>query len=564
MTPQEGIRGSSDGTAGTGPRTTGRMMTTTTTMRRSRWTDAQDDEAEEYDDELVDPDRWIGEGLPSSNPTPHTSAGKSTSSSPGILKTTHLTSSTGRTAISGPRNPHTVEWETRFNAVTRTPPPPRHRTILTVPDTPSSTIPRHNDAFPPNAGSSGTNDDQYHGDGIDPRWLVVPDCALLPEDMSEVSIQSARIKGGSAPPPPPAAAAAAAGNPPATNQEYEFFHRQHAARRMTTEPTDTILEDEASASSSSSPPPSPVVALNEGGPHDWSTDANQHQHHSKTGRGNHNDSTRRSSGKKTPSDRRQRPMLLCYQGSGPLDRRYWQTYDPATASVISILKQKPDEATNLLSRKGQEQPRTMGKNERLRKVLVSFISGDVTLRLEASPVYPPVPDELLWWTRGELLDRQEEDRYEVQSNPQAQIFVQECDAIYNAIFAKVQTFYNDRSKGPIKEYGALNYTSAKLRRYLSKTFLYGLALGYRGLEFDGGLQGRRDRTVLAVEAVRDYYLDSSDRKKQASRRLRLNFTNGLALAVEEVSVTDRFWARVVALGEEVLEEKATYGTEFEI
>jgi hypothetical protein len=132
-----------------------------------------------------------------------------------------------------------------------------------------------------------------------------------------------------------------------------------------------------------------------------------------------------------------------------------------------------------------------------------------------------------------------------------QVFDQECEMVYERILKEVKAFCGDRSRGPITTYGTLIMSTAQLKSLLTHNIMMGIAHGYRGLEL-GGLEGRRERTEAAAEAVREHYLDSASGKKKTARRNRLNFVNGLALAVEEVSAIDRLWSQVMALGDEII------------
>jgi hypothetical protein len=216
----------------------------------------------------------------------------------------------------------------------------------------------------------------------------------------------------------------------------------------------------------------------------------------------------------------------------PLDRRFW--HQPATRLIACS--------------KGSMN----GRKSRVRNAHVHWIYGDVGTVAPPLDGYNDVHDDEIWWSKKELQFRRNTNVHELDQQRDVQVFDRECEAVYERIFQFVHLFYNYHKRGPITTYGTLVMSKVQMKSYLTPDLMMGIAFGYRGLEL-GGLEGRRERTEAALEAVRDYYLDSGcGKKNKTARRNRLNSVDALALAVEEVSVIDRLWSQVVALGEEMI------------
>jgi len=193
------------------------------------------------------------------------------------------------------------------------------------------------------------------------------------------------------------------------------------------------------------------------------------------------------------------------------------------------------------------------KNRKLdRNVRIRFCSPLVTLALPPPPSFRDMPLDEQFWTKKELGLRRRQDQMDLESNSNARLFDDECAALFEKLQQEADQFYGDYTRPAITEYGEFSMTTEDLQTMLTPNIIMGLAYGYRGVEL-GGIDGRRERGEVIAEAVRDYHEDSSDHKKKGARRMRLNFEAGLALACEEVSVVDRYWARLIALADELVE-----------
>jgi hypothetical protein len=223
------------------------------------------------------------------------------------------------------------------------------------------------------------------------------------------------------------------------------------------------------------------------------------------------------------------------RGPNPFDRRFWR---PPVSGLSSNLKGSMN-----------------ARNYRLRNINVNWDRGDVGQVFPPDDRYVDLSDDEIWFSKRELQQRRISDVQELQQQRDAQMFDKECEEVYECIFEKVELFYGDRHRENTTTYGAFAMSTLELRNLLSPNIMMGLSYGYRGLEL-GGLKGRRERTVVVAGAVREYLSDTANQKKKAARRQRLNFAEGLALAVEKVSVTDRIWSQLTALGDLIIENSS--------
>jgi hypothetical protein len=220
------------------------------------------------------------------------------------------------------------------------------------------------------------------------------------------------------------------------------------------------------------------------------------------------------------------------RGPNPLDRRFWH---PPVSGLISCVKGSMH-----------------ARNYRLKNVKVNWLRGDVGQVAPLDDRYVDVFEDEIWYSKRELQQRRISDVQELQQQLDAQIFDKECEEVYECIFEKVELFYGDRHRENTNTYGAFAMSTHELRNLLSPNIMMGLSYGYRGLEL-GGLKGRRERTGVVAEAVREFLIDTADHKKKSARRQRLNCVEGLALAMEQVSVTDRIWSQLTAIGDQIIE-----------
>lgn len=226
------------------------------------------------------------------------------------------------------------------------------------------------------------------------------------------------------------------------------------------------------------------------------------------------------------------PTPSTIRGPPPFDRRFWR---PPVHGLIASLKGSPS-----------------ARNTRLpRTVHAKFVPGDVTLVQPCPEAFYYASDDDLFFSKQELQYRRVQNENEMNTHD-AELFDTECEAVYERIFQQVEAFYGDRHREPITKYGVFSFSKDQLRSLLTPQIMMGIKCGLRGSEL-GGLKGRRDRTVLILEAVRGWHAECEHKRKKQARRNRLNFDVGMSLATEEVSVVDRLWSQVIALGEEIVE-----------
>jgi len=170
---------------------------------------------------------------------------------------------------------------------------------------------------------------------------------------------------------------------------------------------------------------------------------------------------------------------------------------------------------------------------------VAFIGGDVKV------IIPPPADlgriiadnrESIWWPPVALTRRKSKDVQSLRERRTAQAYEKDSQLAFQQLRQRLKEIGNAESESSVLK-------ESELIPLLTTRILQGYASGHRGLEL-GGVLNRRQRSLAVSNVVLTH---TSHDKNHEGRRQEAE----LGAAAARASQTDRVWARVVALGDQI-------------